>query len=145
MTTRVRDFKFFPVAGQRPYLVMVALSPKRFCAQYGWFCHGGSHICRSINYYWYTVEPPITGLRDTDTLHTTDACLAPIAWHLVINNVYMYSKNTVFICDCLCSCFFAFPMIGTSYIFLPGWWFMKRVTDTVAALRPAAYLTVTCH
>ena len=26
------------------YLVMVTLTQKRFCTQYGWFCHGWSHI-----------------------------------------------------------------------------------------------------
>ena len=38
-----RDYNVFPAGVQRPYLVMVTLSQKRFCEQYGWFCHGWSH------------------------------------------------------------------------------------------------------
>ena len=44
MTTRARDFKFAGAIVQRLYLVMVALTKNRLSAQYGWFCHGRSHI-----------------------------------------------------------------------------------------------------
>ena len=44
MTTRARDFKFAGAIVQRLYLVMVALTKNRSSAQYGWFCHGRSHI-----------------------------------------------------------------------------------------------------
>ena len=44
MTTRARDFKFAEAIVQRLYLVMVALTKNRLSAQYGWFCHGRSHI-----------------------------------------------------------------------------------------------------
>ena len=50
MTTRARDFKFAGAIVQSGlYLVMVALTKNRLSAQYGWFCHGRSHII--------TVEP----------------------------------------------------------------------------------------
>ena len=48
MTTRARDFKFAGAIVQRLYLVMVALTKNRLSAQYGWFCHGRSHILCSI-------------------------------------------------------------------------------------------------
>ena len=44
MTTRPRDFKFAGAIVQRLCLVMVALTKNRLSAQYGWFCHGRSHI-----------------------------------------------------------------------------------------------------
>ena len=44
MTTQARDFKFAGAIVQRLYLVMVALTKNRLSAQYGWFCHGRSHI-----------------------------------------------------------------------------------------------------
>ena len=44
MSTRARDFKFAGAIVQRLYLVMVALTKNRLSVQYGWFCHGRSHI-----------------------------------------------------------------------------------------------------
>ena len=41
---RLKTSNFFLAVVQGPYLVIVALSQKRFCAQYGWFCHGSSHL-----------------------------------------------------------------------------------------------------
>ena len=49
MTTRARDFKFAGAIVQRLYLVMVALTKNRLSAQYGWFCHGRSHIVKLVS------------------------------------------------------------------------------------------------
>ena len=51
MTTRAKDFKFAGAMVQRLYLVVVALTKNRLSAQYGWFCHGRSHI-----YSGFTVQ-----------------------------------------------------------------------------------------
>ena len=52
MTTRARDFKFAGAIVQRLYLVMVVLTKNRLSTQYGWFCHGRSHIDVIITLPW---------------------------------------------------------------------------------------------
>ena len=59
MTTIARDFKFAGAIVQRLYLVMVALTKNRLSAQYGWFCHGRSHMqlnCTSDRWFVCTLN-----------------------------------------------------------------------------------------